>query len=95
MPKSSLPRFMPEFVGPVFRTIEVMRVNTLWMPMAVAEGAAVRHMDALCSRRFGLPDYEVLHTARMAVAFDYRDTVAAIAERGCLLHVNAPAFGGV
>lgn len=105
---SGNPRSVTAPVGPLqpggttlLTTFETaQRMADLWMPAAICEQASVDHMDRLClsaclsgGRR--LRHFDALNTARCAVKRQLQDTVFIIRDRGCLLHVNAPAFGGV
>lgn len=75
---------------------KVEHMADLWMPAAVVEQASVDHMNHLCRLAFrrSTRHAESLHQARCAVMDRLRATVGHIRDRGCLLHVNAPFFGG-
>ena len=75
---------------------KAQRMADLWMPSAVREQASADRMDALCmaSHHRRGRDFDALNVARCAVKRQLRDTVYCIRDRGCLLHVNAPYFGG-
>lgn len=82
---------------PALTTFETaQRVSDLWMLSAIREQASVDYLGRLCSaahRRYS-KHYSALNTARCAVQLELYSTVSVIRDRGCLLHVNAPAFGG-
>lgn len=75
---------------------KVERMADLWMPCAVVEQASVDHLNHLCgvAWRRKSRHAESLHQARCAVMDRLRETVRHIRDRGCLLHINAPYFGG-
>lgn len=82
---------------PVLTTYETaQRMADLWLVSAISEQSSLDHMDRLCAaalRRYS-KHYSALNIARCAVQRGLRDTVFVIRDRGCLLHLNAPAFGG-
>lgn len=86
----------PGGTSPLSTFEKAQSMADLWMPAAVREQASADRMDALCmaSHHRRGRDFDALNVARCAVKRQLRDTVYCIRDRGCLLHVNAPAFGG-
>jgi len=69
-------------------TIDAKELRSLWIPCEREESDALEYMEAACKKALGKPRYAPMHKARMAVFFQWRNTVDFIHRQGGLLHVG-------
>lgn len=69
-------------------TIDSRDLGGMWLPAETRESASLSYMEKLSRAAVGKPRYEPLHQARMAIYFQWRETVNFIHRQGGLLHVG-------